>query len=159
MNIAVVYFSLEGNTRFIAEKISDNLSADLIELRPQKAYPTGNFSKYFWGGKSASFKETPELKHYDFKKNDYDLVILGMPLWAWQVTPPIRTFLKENDLKDKKVAAFISCAGGDPTKAYAELKNLIGGQELVAGMTLVNPLNSKEDVEGKVEEFCKGLTV
>ena len=70
-------------------------------------------------------------------------------------------FLGNYDIKlkgsDKKVAAFISCAGGDPTKAYAELKNLIGGQELVASMTLVNPLNSKEDVEGKVEEFCKGL--
>ena len=47
MNVAVVYFSLEGNTKYVAEKIARTLGADIITLIPAKEYPTGQVSKYF----------------------------------------------------------------------------------------------------------------
>lgn len=42
MKVAVVYFSLEGNTKYVAEKIAKVLDADMIQLIPVKEYPTGN---------------------------------------------------------------------------------------------------------------------
>ena len=46
MNTAVVYYSLEGNTQYAAEKVAGELGADLIRLVPVKEYPTGKLSKY-----------------------------------------------------------------------------------------------------------------
>lgn len=36
MKVAVVYFSLEGNTKYVAEKIAKVLDADMIQLIPVK---------------------------------------------------------------------------------------------------------------------------
>ena len=62
MKIALVYYSLDGNTAFAAEKIGLRLEADIIRLKPVKEYPTEKIAKYFWAGKSASFQESPKLK-------------------------------------------------------------------------------------------------
>lgn len=80
MNVAIVYFSLEGNTKYVAEKIAKVLDADMIQLIPVKEYPTGKVSKFFWGGKSATFKEIPKLEAYRFDSQNYDLVLLGTPI-------------------------------------------------------------------------------
>ena len=93
MKTAIVYYSLEGNTKFAAEKMAAALGADLISLVPVKEYPTGNVSKYFWGGKSAVFRAHPKLEPYRFKAEEYELVIIGSPIWASTYAPPLRTFL------------------------------------------------------------------
>ena len=40
MSTLVVYFSLDGNTKFIAETIAETINADMIELKTSKKYPT-----------------------------------------------------------------------------------------------------------------------
>ena len=65
MNRIIVYFSLEGNTEYIAEGLAKAVSADKLRLEPKKAYSTSGFSKFFWGGKSAVMAEKPELEPYD----------------------------------------------------------------------------------------------
>jgi multimeric flavodoxin WrbA len=42
--------------------------------------------------------ETPELEPYTFDASAYDRIVFGFPVWAGIVTPPLRTFIKENDL-------------------------------------------------------------
>ena len=61
MKNLIIYFSLEGNTKFIAESIAEEIECDIMELIPSKKYSTGKIGKYFWGGKSVMFKEKPEL--------------------------------------------------------------------------------------------------
>ena len=92
MKTAVVYYSLQGNIRYVAEKVSAKLGADLIELIPVKAYPDKGMKKFIWGGSAVTFKKKPELEPYSFNADDYDLVILGTPVWASGFTPPLRTF-------------------------------------------------------------------
>ena len=118
MKAAVVYYSLSGNTKYAAEKIAAQLNADLIGVEPEKAYPTGGFMKFFVGGKGALSKDTPALKPYVFEAQKYDCVVIGMPVWAGSVTPPINTFVQENkeSLKNKKIAAFICSKGGGGEK-------------------------------------------
>lgn len=106
MKTIIVYYSLEGNTEYAARVIAEQLGADLLRIEPTKSYPTGGFRKFFWGGKSAVMGETPELVSYSFQQASYGRVIFGFPVWAGNVTPPIRTFVKENDLKGKSIAGF-----------------------------------------------------
>ena len=39
MRAAVVYYSLEGNTRAAAERLAKRLGAKLVEVKTTKAYP------------------------------------------------------------------------------------------------------------------------
>lgn len=88
MRTLIVHYSLEGNTAWAAEKAAALLGAQLLRLEPEKAYPDSGMKKFFWGGKSAVMGETPPLKPYSFRGEDWDRVILGFPVWAGNVAPP-----------------------------------------------------------------------
>lgn len=155
MKIAVVYFSLEGNTKYIAENIGKELDADIIQLIPDNAYPTGKVSKFFWGGKSSVFKEKPELQSYDFNQANYDYIIIGTPLWASTFVPPIRSFLVDNKLEDKNIGFFVSCSGGNTDKCFKELEAETNNCNIIATLRLVDPYKKKnEENNTKILEFC-----
>lgn len=47
MKNLVVFYSLEGNTKFIASQIAKKVNADILELKTKKEYPNKGFKKYF----------------------------------------------------------------------------------------------------------------
>ena len=65
MGKLVVFYSLEGNTEYIAGRICEKIGCDKLKLIPKKAYKDKGFAKFLWGGKSAVMAETPELQPYD----------------------------------------------------------------------------------------------
>ena len=155
MKTIIVYYSLEGNTDYAAGKIAGVIGADLLRINPKKAYPTGGFSKFFWGGKSALMGESPELEPYAFDGAAYDRVIFGFPVWANNITPPIRTFIKENDLTGKRIAAFACEGGRGAEKAFDKLRQCLGIDKLEAELVLIDPkAKPSEENEQKIKEFC-----
>lgn len=157
MKIAVVYYSLEGNTKFAAKKIAERLSADLIELKCVKEYPTGKVSKFLWGGKSVTFGEKPALIPYNFNADDYDVVIIGSPVWASKYASPLKTFFAENDISDKKLGLFVCCAGGKTDKCFAEMKRDAKHESAVT-LNLVDPLkNQTPENDAEIDKFCERL--
>ncbi|MBR6401893.1 MAG: flavodoxin [Eubacterium sp.] len=158
MRSIIVYYSLEGNSKYAAEKIAEKIGADVLELVPKKSYPTGNFSKFFWGGKSAVMAEKPALESYEFNGASYDRIIFGFPVWASNIAPPLRTFIAENDIKDKKIAAFACQSGGGAEKAFGKLKDCIGIDSLEAEVVLIDPkAKPSDDNEKKIADFCESL--
>ena len=158
MKTLIVYYSLEGNTAYAAEKIASALGADTLRLEPVKAYPDSGFRKFFWGGKSAVMAETPELQPYDFSADAYDRIIFGFPVWAGNVTPPIRTFIKENRLTGKHIAAFACESGAGAEKAFGKLKAALGIDRLDVELILIDPkAKPSAENEQKLKAFCEGL--
>ncbi len=160
MKTAVVYYTMSGNTKLIAEKVAEAVNADLIEISPKNTYPDKGFRKFFWGGKSAVMGDKPELLPYEFLPDKYDTVVFGTPVWASTFTPPIRTFIEENKavLSDKDIAVFMCQSGAGGDKAIIKLKKILERDTLKAQLILVDPKdkpNSEND--GRIEEFCKAL--
>lgn len=158
MKAVIVYYSLEGNTEFVASKIAIELGADLLKLEPEKAYPKGNVSKYVWGGRSVVFGEKPRLKPYKFQKELYDIIIFATPIWASSFTPPIKSFLHEHDLENKKIALISCSAGGDVQKCRQQLLLLTKSAALTAELNLIEPLKMEINaLNDCVYEFCTKL--
>lgn len=158
MNAVIVYFSLEGNTKYVAEKIAKLLNADMVQLIPVKEYPTGKVSKFFWGGKSATLKEIPKLEAYHFDSQNYDLVLLGTPIWAGTFAPPLRTFIRENKLTGKKVALFACSGGGSAEKCFDQLEKEISDCTVLSTLRLIDPVkNAKPEDDERIIDFCKKL--
>lgn len=158
MKTIVVYYSLEGNTAYAAEKTALALGADTLRIEPVKTYPSSGFRKFFWGGKSAVMAETPTLQPYAFDAASYDRIIFGFPVWASNVTPPIRTFIKENNLSGKRIAAFACQSGAGAEKAFTKLKAALGIEKLEAELVLIDP-KEKPNTENEqmIKAFCEGL--
>ena len=141
MKKLIVYYSLEGNTEYIAQLLAERTAADIVKLVPVKAYSSKGFSKFFWGGKSALMEEQPKLEPYSIDWSAYDEVVIGFPVWAGTITPPIRTFVCDNAevLKEKKITAFACQAGSGAEKAFEKLKDLIGAKEFTAKAVFTDP--------------------
>jgi flavodoxin len=148
MKDLIVYFSLEGNTGYVADKIKSVMAADSLCLVPKKAYHDKGFAKFFWGGKSAVMAEKPELEDYNVNLNDYDRVIFGSPVWASNFAPPIRTFIEDHkeELKAKDIVAFLCQSGSGAEKAFAKLARTLGIDKIEKTAVFIDP-KSKPDKE------------
>ena len=161
MKTAIVYYSLNGNTEYAANEISNILGADLIPIKPVKAYADKGFRKFLWGGKSVFMGETPELQPYEFSASDYDIVIIGTPVWASSFSPPIRTFVEENRaaLQSKELAVFTCFSGGGAEKAIEKLRSFIDTDDFTAKLILVDPKTKPDTANaGKIKAFCSALS-
>ena len=159
MKTLIVYYSLEGNTRWAAEQMAARLGADTLRLVPRAAYPDRGFKKFLFGGKSAVMKETPELEPYEVDITQYERVILATPVWAGTLAPPLRTFLRQEDLSGKKIALAASSMGGSPGKTFEHLKALLGLTEEVPVLSLRDPKSHPSQAnEAALAAFCKELT-
>ena len=161
MKTAIVYYSMHGNVRYVSEKVAKELGADLIELKPVKAYPDKGAMQFLWGGSAVTFKKKPELEPYSFNAGDYDLVIIGTPVWAGSFTPPLRTFFENNDLTGKKIAVIATSGGGDSAKCLQAIKEAAKADSLSAKLSLVDPKDKPSDnVDKEISQFieaCKAL--
>lgn len=161
MKTAIVYYSMGGNTKLVAEKIAKQTEADIICIEPEKAYPDKGLRKFIWGGKSAVMGEKPQLLPYEFDAEKYERIIIGTPVWASSFAPPIRTFVEENKeaLKGKKIAVFTCFSGGGADKAIDKLKQCLDITEFEAELILVDPKDKpSEENESKIKGFCSSLS-
>ena len=162
MRTLVVFYSLEGNTEYVAEKIREKTGADLLKLVPKKAYHDKGFAKFFWGGKSAVMAEKPELEPYNVDLSEYERLIFGFPVWASNYTPPIRTFVLDNKsaLSGKKLAAFACQSGAGAERAFAKLAKTIGIRDFDKKAVFIDPKAKKNDeTNAMIDLFCNSLIV
>lgn len=160
MKKLIVYYSMEGNTHYIAEKMAEKLSADLLRLVPKKAYIDKGFAKFIWGGRSAVMAEKPKLMPYSVDFSLYDEIIIGFPIWASTITPPIRTFVCDNlnELKEKKISVYACQAGNGAEKAMAKLQALLGIEEFKATAVFIDPKTRPSEKNEKIlSKFCNKI--
>lgn len=149
MSTLVVYFSFDGNTKFIAEKIAETINADIIELKTGKKYPTEGFWKYFRGGKSVIFGEKPQLTNNSIDLNRYETILIGTPVWAGSYTPPIKSFVRQYKIQGKRIALFASHGGGGAEKCFAKLKEALPGNKFIGEIAFAEPKKNSEDSSNK----------
>lgn len=151
---------MSGNTEFAAQRIAEEVPADLVRLVPVKAYPSSGVKKFLWGGKSALMAETPELMPYELDLAAYDRIVLGTPMWAGTFAPPLRTFIRQHsdELTNKKLAAFVCSSSGDAGKVFAKLTDELNGATLEATLSLTDPKDSrKRQDDESLRAFCSQL--
>ncbi len=148
MKTLVIYYSLEGDTKLIAEAMAQATGAELLEVKPKVDIESKGFMKYVWGGKQAFMKDKPELLPLEKNPADYDFLIIGTPVWAWTVSPAIRSFLSDNKIAGKKVALFC-CCGGQKGKTFNEMKMLLAGNTILGEIELREPLKHNKEADAE----------
>jgi len=143
--ILIVYYSLTGNTQFIAETLRDTIEADILELKPIKELKADSGTRFMWGGYQSKMKIKPKLEDFDTNPLEYDLIILGTPVWAWDISPPMRSFLSKFDLTSKKVALWM-CHAGDGIKAMSRFKEVLKSADIVENISFQQPLKKESGV-------------
>lgn len=108
----VLYYSLTGNTKMVAEEFANRLGADIEEITCVDPYDT-NFQACI--ARCLQEREAgvlPEIQPVAANVADYDVVFIGYPVWFGTYAPPVIKWLEGVDLSGKKVVPFCTFGSG-----------------------------------------------
>ena len=155
MKSLVVFYSRTGNARFVAQTVAAQICADIEEVIDLKK--RSGVIGFIIGGSDARRGKETEIGPTQKSPADYDLVIVGTPIWGGRPTPAITTYLKRNNLSGKKVAVFF-VQGGKRPQGIEQTKALIPNSAYLGEISIINALKSKEETERQIMEWCKTFT-
>ena len=103
-NVLCVYYSRTGNTRQTMTEIAEALGADVLEIRDE--VERGGIFGWLRCGLDAVSRTVPPIMPFETEKplSEYQLVILGTPVWASRCSGVMRSFLKRYGRKLHNVA-------------------------------------------------------
>lgn len=112
----VVYYSAQNHTKEVAEKIAQNLNADIFEIEPEEKYSEEDLNWTNRNSRVSKEHDDESLRDIKLKKDtvdnwsDYDTVLIGYPIWWGIAAWPVDTFVKANDFNGKTVIPFCTSA-------------------------------------------------
>lgn len=135
--ILVAYFSATGTTKALAEYASDILNADLYEIVPEVPYTADdlnyNSSSSRASQEQSSASARPAISGSVSNMEDYDMVILGYPIWHGQAPKVISTFLESYDFTGKTIIPFCTSHSSGIGSSDATLHALAPGADWRSG--------------------------
>jgi flavodoxin len=153
--IAVVFYSLEGHTKYLAEQLSERLGADLFQIHPKRRYPTKGFPKFFCAGRDASLKWNVALQPPIPEIGSYGMVLLCTPIWAETTSAPMYSFLRQTDLSSKQLFFIATCSGGPAGRCFQRMRKTAKGASILGEERFVHPSEetSARD-EAQIASIC-----
>lgn len=154
MKAIVVYYSLTGKTKSIAEGLAREFGCEVRQIEEVKK--RGVLGAYIMGAFAAMRGKTSEIKPLDIDVQDYDTIIIATPVWASSPVPGINAFVANNSFKNKNTVFIISSASGDDSKTATLLTNKIhakGGTVLHHHAIKTNGLK-EVDLNKKTKEIA-----
>jgi flavodoxin len=118
----VVYYSLTGRTRAVAQALAQELAADSEEIRCTRYRP--GLWVYVKGSYDSAVGQLPAIEAPEKAPSLYDLVIVGGPIWASHVATPVRTYLQQQTGRFSRAAFVLTHRGTPPDKALREMEAL-----------------------------------
>jgi hypothetical protein len=122
--VLVVFFSRTGTTRALASTLAGMLCADLEEICDlTERHGVSGYLRCL----ADSWRRRPaQVVPAGLDTAQYDLVVVGTPVWAGAVSAPVRAYLLENRSKFRHVAFFCSFGGLGSQTAFDEMRALAG---------------------------------
>ena len=106
MKILIAYYSKTGNTEKVAQNLATLLGADLEKIIDK----TSRAGIWGWliAGRDGMQKKMTEIETPIKNPADYDLIILGSPVWGWDMVPALRAYVEKFKTDCKNVALFVT---------------------------------------------------
>ncbi|MFX0138434.1 MAG: flavodoxin family protein [Candidatus Hodarchaeota archaeon] len=155
MNSLLIFYSRTGKTRKIAELISNSLNCEYEEIIDIKKR-TGFIIGFFKCGYAATTGKLTTIKELQKNPENYDLIILGTPIWNKRMTPAIRTYITNNLGKFKDVAFFCTEGGKGGPKAFENMAKLCK-KEPLSTLEITKKDTKKELHHEKINTFIQKI--
>ena len=93
MKTLILYYSYLGNTKSIAERVHKAIGGDMARIETVVPYDSDYNKVVNQGQEEVNRGYMPEIKPLSVRISDYDVIILGTPVWWYTFAPAMKTFL------------------------------------------------------------------
>ena len=150
----IVFYSMTGNTRGLANELRDALHGhleEIVEPRTRKGL-VGVIRALF----DALARREPPIRDPARDPAQYELLVLGGPVWAGRMAAPVRSYARRHGPRARQLAFFCTQGGNEAGPAFAELAALCGG-EPVATLAISAPLLASQAHAEELRRFVASL--
>lgn len=154
----VLYFSVYGSGKKVAEEIAKETDSDLVEIEPVVPYDSNR--EHYNQLAALTKKEHDEDKRPAIKNklpvDDYDTIFIGYPMWWYTFPMIIYTLFDEYDFSGKTIIPFNTHMGSGDGGTYKTIKKLAPKAEVLEGLPI--EMNEAEaDASAKIKPWLKKL--
>ena len=147
--ILVVYYTRTGTTQQLARWIAAALDGDLERI-VDRTRRTGVLG-YLRSGYEAGLQRLVPIEPPVRDPTQYDLVVVGTPIWNASVSSPVRSYLEAHRNELRKVAFFCTCGGRGDKRTFGQMTDVCGVAPIA---TLAVRESTIEDCAPAVERFA-----
>lgn len=146
--LLVAYFSASGVTKKVAEKLAQEIEADLFEIKPEAPYTNADLD--WQNKKSRSSVEMndkscrPAISSKVADMAQYQTVFIGFPIWWYREPSIIDTFMEAYDFSGKTVIPFATSGGSGMGSSGENMQALAPGAKVMNGKRLMTNTSGKE---------------
>jgi hypothetical protein len=102
-------------------------------------------------------KRTVDLLPLAYDPSNYDVVVLGTPVWAGNMSSPLRSYVAAHKAQFRRVAFFCTQGGSGAEKVFHDLAELCG-QPPVAALTVNGRELEQSAYSQRLERFATAVT-
>lgn len=154
--VLIVYFSLGGNTERVATNLAARLGADLEELREQTS--RRGLSGYMRAALDSLRERPAVLVDVGKRASDYDLTIVGTPIWAGKITPAVRTYLTNIRGTPRRVAFFTTSGSTDIARVLPAMEGLVASEAIASLGFTSRELKDDAVYRARLDSFIAALS-
>ncbi len=151
--VLVSYISFSGVTKRVAEKLSEVMNSDLVEIKPVIPYTDEDLN---WNDSNS--RSSIEMQNSSARPaiedieniGEYDTIFIGYPIWWGTYPREINTLMDKYDLSGKTIIPFCTSGGTGISESISDFRNSLPNSNVIEGKRL----NVSD-----VESFVKSLDI
>ena len=144
-----------GNTKIVADYISEMIGADQFEVVADKDYDMPYMQLIEVAKQEAHDGELPPMVGRLENVDQYDTVFIGGPVW-WGTYPQVMfTFFRDYDLNGKTIIPFTTHEGSGLASCVEDVRSAYPNADVKPGFAIYG--HDVRSGRSKVEKWLKGL--
>jgi flavodoxin len=122
LNTIIIYYTFGGSTKKEAEKMADELGAQVCRVREKRNRSL--IGSFIPGGLQARRRKSTKIQPVETDLGAFDKIIIGCPVWAAYPAPAFNSIV--DLLPAGKEVEILLCSGGDgPRESDAGTREMI----------------------------------
>lgn len=150
--ILLAYYSRTGTTRILAEFIASLFPCDVEEIKD--VHDRQGIVGAVRSGWQGWLRRPAPIKYVTHRVLDYDLVVVGTPVWVGNPAAPVRRYLMDNQTRFNRVAFFCSLGGSGGDKVLEEMGRIARRMPIATLSVTEGEVNSNR-FRDKAREFSE----
>ena len=149
----------KGNTKIVAEIISQKTGGELFEIKPVKNYPTNYKECTQIASREKATKARPEILNKVENFDQYDTIFIGYPIWWGDAPMVIYTFLESYDFSGKKIIPFCTHGGSGLSSTDQQITLVCPNSKILQGFAIRGATAQKNlsETEQKVSDWLNKI--
>jgi hypothetical protein len=156
--LLVAYFSYSGNTRRIAQALTERLR-NFCHVEIVEVVPTRKRSYLHWLAYSFVPDSEVEIENPEMELSCYDVVLLGFPKWTFSC-PPLNRFIRKLRCHNKpRLYLFMTSGGFDEQRFLDSIthKLIKTGYNIVGSLAIRRKQIQGETYSKSVDSFVRRI--